>query len=498
MKKMRKTIVAWMMLCVLFCGSLLTVHAATAELWFSDPSAKVGDEVEVEANLGSSSNISSANIKLNYDTSMLKFISGDQTTGGDGNLTITGSGSSSKLTFRLKFQALKEGSAKIEVSSSEAKDTSGATMQITDGNSTVTIAAGDPSKIKEDKETSTSKASGDGPKVEVDGTSYNISNDFSDSIIPQGFTKGEMSYEGETCQVVTQEASGLSAFYLTPVDGGDSDFFLYDKEKGSFQPFEQVLLSQERYIVLLRNDGSVKLSKNYQETTLTLNGKDFAAWQNMDEPDYYVVYALNSDGNKGLYRYDTVDETYQRYTAPTADSSQETKTARTGLLGKVLDFVENHLKLVGIGVAALFALLLLLLLVVAVKLRHRNLELDDLYDEYGIDMEEEPKEALETPARETVGGKALGPAVRRPVKGEFKEDDFEDFAEMDEFTEDDFAEEEDPEDKFKTEAYPPYENYDEEDEMIDDLDDLLSNQPKKKRGHMEDDDTFKVDFVDLD
>ena len=35
-------------------------------------------------------------------------------------------------------------------------------------------------------------------------------------------------------------------------------------------------------------------------------------------------------------------------------------------------------------------------------------------------------------------------------------------------------------------------------ETIDDLDDLLGETPKKKRGHMEDDDTFKVDFIDLD
>ena len=33
---------------------------------------------------------------------------------------------------------------------------------------------------------------------------------------------------------------------------------------------------------------------------------------------------------------------------------------------------------------------------------------------------------------------------------------------------------------------------------IDDLDELLGERPRKKRGHMEDDDTFKVDFVDLD
>ena len=39
---------------------------------------------------------------------------------------------------------------------------------------------------------------------------------------------------------------------------------------------------------------------------------------------------------------------------------------------------------------------------------------------------------------------------------------------------------------------------DESEELIDDLDELLSSQPSKKRGHMEEDDTFKVDFIDLD
>ena len=33
---------------------------------------------------------------------------------------------------------------------------------------------------------------------------------------------------------------------------------------------------------------------------------------------------------------------------------------------------------------------------------------------------------------------------------------------------------------------------------IDDLDELLSRQPKKKRGHTEKDDAFQVDFIDLD
>ncbi len=151
------------------------------------------------------------------------------------------------------------------------------------------------------------------------------------------------------------------------------------------------------------------------------------------------------------------------------------------------------------------------LIVVRVKLRNRDIELDDIYDQYGIDQEEEeaptPKNKKEKKAKK--GKKAKlddtsdGPAVRKPQKtaqfdftedfGELDyEDDFEEDYEEDDYDDDvDYYEEE--------ENYDDYDDYedDEEEGIIDDLDELLGESPKKKRGHIEDDDTFKVNFVDL-
>lgn len=176
---------------------------------------------------------------------------------------------------------------------------------------------------------------------------------------------------------------------------------------------------------------------SYQETTLTLLRKEFPAWQNTDNADYYVVYALNADGEKGLYQYDTVDKNYQHFAGdagPADDGDSKKDSSAGGLWRKVLDFLD----IIVIIAAVVLLILLIMLIVTAVKLHHRDLELDDFYDEYGIDLDEE--------------------------------EDFDNFEDYEE----------------------------EDDEIIDDLGELLSSQPKKKWSHMDPNDTFKVDFIDLD
>ena len=69
-------------------------------------------------------------------------------------LTYTGTGGSTETSFTMKFQALKEGSTKVEVSGATIASDVGTTLTLDQGNSTVKIAAGDPSKIKSDSKSS--------------------------------------------------------------------------------------------------------------------------------------------------------------------------------------------------------------------------------------------------------------------------------------------------------------------------------------------------------
>nr|WP_296030605.1 cohesin domain-containing protein [uncultured Dorea sp.] len=416
MKRLKKILVTVLMICLMCpCISVIT-EAAEAELRFSDPSTTVGAEVDVTVKLSSASSIRSMEAALEYDTSSLKFISGDNATENDGTIKLMWTGSGTTAEFGLKFQALQEGNTNIEVASAKGTSTDGTTLDITEGSSAITIGEGDPSLIQDNASDSTvgtdTTDNASAVTVKIGKKEYTVSNDFSDALIPEGFTRNEISFEGTNCQVITQESSGTNAMYLTENESGVADFYLYNNDDGSFSPFEEVEISKDHYIIPILNDGKLKLSNQYQKTTLTLNGKEFDTWQDTKNAEYYIIYALNSNGEKTTYRYDTSDGTYQKYEPETSETSTISGKNGKGLWGKVLNFVENFLDIVVIIALALILILVLVLIVTSVKLYHRDLELDDLYDEYGIDMDEEEAE-LKAKKKEAKAGKKAAKKVQK-------------------------------------------------------------------------------------
>ena len=194
MRKIKKLVVTFLAICLMCPGLSVITEAATAELRFADPSTTVGAEVEVKTKLSSVSSLQSMEATLTYDKSELKFISGDNATAKDGTIKISWTGTGTTAEFNLKFQALKEGTSNIEVSSATGTATDGSTLEITQGSSAVTIGAGDPSLIKDDTEDQSEDSKttvADGPVVKVNGKKYVVGSEFSEELIPDGFKKGE-------------------------------------------------------------------------------------------------------------------------------------------------------------------------------------------------------------------------------------------------------------------------------------------------------------------
>src|SRR5699024_12774557 len=108
----------------------------------------------------------------------------------------------------------------------------------------------------------------------------------------------------------------------------------------------------------------------------------------------------------------TVECTYQRYVRPQSISTDDSGEANE-ILGSILQFIQDNLRWVMVAACVLFVLVVIILIVALVKLHHRNLELDDLYDEYGIDLEEEQEKAANKRSEERRVGKEGRHRVRR-------------------------------------------------------------------------------------
>ena len=269
MKKVKKIIVSFLLMCMLCVGMTCVASATAAEFRFSDPQTSVGEEVDVTAKVSSAKALNTIQATLSYDKTKLRFISGDDATGGDGTITISRNDENAGTTmeFNLKFQALDEGTTSVEVAKVDGIDSNGVALEITSGSSSVSIAEGDKSLIQEED---TSSAAG-GTEVKIGKSKYIVTDDFSDTIIPDGFVRDSLKFEGTDHQIIKQESSGALAMYLTPENGGDADFYLYDSDTGNFSPLEVIEVAKGRYIIPLADDGNISLPSQYQKTSLTLN-----------------------------------------------------------------------------------------------------------------------------------------------------------------------------------------------------------------------------------
>lgn len=551
LKKKISAVILAFCLCMPFLST--NVFAADGRISFTDPQTAVGDSVEVKCVLRTTSGeMGNVSVGLAYDKESLKFESGDGVTdNGNGSLTYQGEGGSSEVSFTVTFQALKEGTAKVSVSNSQVQSSAGTTYTLESGSSSVTIAEGDPSKI-----TDTSTSTENDVKVKVNGKSYTLTDDFEDQDIPSGYSRTKVSLDGKDHQMVVNAKDSIYLGYLKNSDGKGA-FFLYDKENATFSSYEEVSISDTTSIILLDDESKVNLPSQYKKAKLTLNGEEFPVWQDTKNEDYYIMYAMNSDGETSYYQYDSAENTYQKFTGNTSETAADTKKATaSGVTAKLQNIVENHFPMTVLIVGLAAIVVLLLLIILAIKLHHRNLELDDLYDEYGIDMDEEAvlkekkkeakkasKKVKKKPAKKyydedefegydddfddedpwiteniakamdtsnmkskksskkkkpSQGVRALdetGPAIRKPVKKINLEDtnDFEAFTPLDEEAFDNFEG-----------YYSEDDDYDlfgagcDDDDLFDATADLLSNHPEKRRSHAEMDDTFKMDVIDLD
>ncbi len=220
-----------------------------------------------------------------------------------------------------------------------------------------------------------------------DGQSLDLVSSLEGVTIPEGYEISRISIDGTVYEVAESE-NGLVLYYLS--NGTNSDFYLFDEDARVFYPFVTVTWEEEVYVIL-RPGENIRIPGDLESAVLSIDEKPVSAWQAADTQDstVFVVFAADSQGQRGFYRYDTSDGSMISYSASDIDTAVTSSSAAASSTAQRTGNAGGSVLTILIGLGCVIVLLFIALIVVLV-LRSRSKkseqfedgEEDEDYDDY--------------------------------------------------------------------------------------------------------------------
>ena len=240
-------------------------------------------------------------------------------------------------------------------------------------------------------------------KFDINGAEWTMVNDIPEDVVPEGFEHSKTVIDGLEYNTLHGTFGDITLVYLQSESG--NGLFVYDAAQNTAYEFVRINSESHFIVVLLPKVDDVP--EGYNEISLSIEGKGVAtAYQTKGEKrddqtkDFYLVYAMNDNGESGWYTYDSVDGTYMRTKLSTPTVAQEENDTTKSEL--VPGIANKYLVLAAILVLIIIILALLLLVVIVKnKKRTANEENDEEDDTKEFDIEENDIEANDDDAQES-------------------------------------------------------------------------------------------------
>ncbi|MFT3983413.1 MAG: cohesin domain-containing protein [Lachnospiraceae bacterium] len=367
-------------LCIL-SGS--RVYAAgSVKISADQETAAVGDTVTVSVKAENPAGAADApQISVEYDANRLSFLECDKEYGGGGGGLITLSDTEADISFSV----LSGGTAEVTVSAvlgGDGAEVPTDTVQIAVDGEDTAAAAGGGGQTETGVEEGTIMSS-DGTKV--------VSTVFADEFMPSLFHKTTVTYEEQMVEAAQFDMGDIVLLYVTDTTGNNGVFNLYDQTTGGLSDFRTIQGIENRFIIVLPADQTVSVPTGFTKATLQWNEQTLEAYmiaesasegeeedtaisnEDVSSADFFLLYAISSEGNKGWYLYDQAEGTYQRYLQAIRTTTDENGNV-IDTDGSVSDSggykVQSNRRLLVICImAAILLILLIIMLNMFLKLR---------------------------------------------------------------------------------------------------------------------------------
>ena len=253
-------------------------------------------------------------------------------------------------------------------------------------------------------------------KFDINGTEWTMVNDIPEDVVPEGFEHSKTVIDGLEYNTLHGTFGDITLVYLQSESG--NGLFVYDAAQNAAYEFVRINSESHFIVVLLPKVDDVP--EGYNEISLSIEGKGVAtAYQTKVEKtddqtkDFYLVYAMNDNGESGWYTYDSVDGTYMRNELSTPTVAQEENDTT---MSELVPGIANKYLVLAAILVLIIIILALLLLVVIVKNKKRtaNEENDEEDDEEEFDIEANDDDAQE-PAEESQVDEIQEPAEESQI-----------------------------------------------------------------------------------
>ena len=239
-------------------------------------------------------------------------------------------------------------------------------------------------------------------KFDINGTEWTMVNDIPEDVVPEGFEHSKTVIDGLEYNTLHGTFGDITLVYLQSESG--NGLFVYDAAQNAAYEFVRINSESHFIVVLLPKVDDVP--EGYNEISLSIEGKGVAtAYQTKVEKsddqtkDFYLVYAMNDNGESGWYTYDSVDGTYMRTKLSTPTVAQdENDTTKSELVPGIAN---KYLVLAAILVLIIIILLLLLIVSAVKNRKYKAMDYHDDDDDVDDAAEDVSNEALEETTDET-------------------------------------------------------------------------------------------------
>lgn len=243
-----------------------------------------------------------------------------------------------------------------------------------------------------------------------------VHSSFSDELLPDGCTKVQYIYKGNYIEAAYFDEGELMLLYASNSDGSNGDFYVYYSGSNEFFGFVPIRSSNGLVVFPVQYPTGIPIPNYFVEASVELDGKAVAGYlvsesafeeeteytdMEIEEEesayvlpeltDYFLFFGISSNGNKGWYLYDNVENTCQRYLDLTTSTDQNVFDEESYVVYKK----KSQQRMVVICV------LVFLLIVMFVILLNQFLRIRELRSEYEEEDEEETDQE-ERPRKETL------------------------------------------------------------------------------------------------